>query len=115
MEQADDFICVRISTCQIRTFVTVTRDAGQSKIAQSVIPTVLLCDDMFDVERVKRFVFLPQVAILATIFSPRTDPLPRRRIHGSMTTGLPKLLPRFCLEDRDDARHLGVRFIAPPL
>lgn len=59
MKKADDFVRVRIAACQVGTFVTVTRDAGQSEIAQTVVTAMLLGDDMFDVERVKNFVLLP--------------------------------------------------------
>ena len=72
MEERSYFAAMRIDSRQIWTLVKITTMACQSQIVLVVRASMLLSDDMFDVER-KWAVVLVEPAILATVLRANSD------------------------------------------
>jgi hypothetical protein len=112
MEQLRHFIRVRINTCQIRTFVQVTIDAGQGKVSQLVRAAVFLGDDVLDMQYGERRIFLMELAILAPIASPLSNQdLCGLREHLSRR---PEQLAGLSLQNGNELVRADIAFIFRP-
>lgn len=67
MKQFGDLIGLGIDTGQVRSFMEVAINTGQGKIVGFIRATVLLGDDVLDVQDSQRRVVLLQLAILAAM------------------------------------------------
>ncbi len=77
MKQFGYLIGLGLDAGQVRSFMEIAIDAGQGKIVGVIRATVLLGDDVFDVQDSQWRVVLMQVAILAAITCTLPDELLR--------------------------------------
>jgi hypothetical protein len=81
MKQQDNLAVDRVNASQVWSFVPVTAITSQGQVVESVAPTVLLRDYVFDMVSEPR-VFLMQPAVFTPIIRPASDQSPRRGIHS---------------------------------
>jgi hypothetical protein len=67
MEEGSDLAGVRIDTGEVRALVLIAVEARQRQVCGIICPTVLLRDDVLDVQRGNRQIFLGQQAVLTAI------------------------------------------------
>jgi hypothetical protein len=97
IEPARDFSGFGIDAGQIRSLVLVVVVAGQRQVVRIVAATVLLGNDMLDVQAVERLVVLMNQAVFATVVCPVPDQVARPCIH------------HLCSEARKSLRALAWR------
>jgi hypothetical protein len=81
VEERDDLTRFGVDARQIGALVRVTSVAGQGKVCGSVIPAMLAGNDVLDLERRKREIFLLEQALFTAIASPLTDKFADRCVH----------------------------------
>jgi hypothetical protein len=67
IKQPDAFVRIGITARQVRALAQIALVAGEREIFGAVRAAMLARVDVFDVERMRAFVFLTETAILATI------------------------------------------------
>ena len=83
VKQARQFFVFWIQPGEVRAFVQIAVMTGEREIFRRIFSAVLSRRDVFDVKK-KRLKFLPQPAILATIFRTLPDELAQLRVHQAV-------------------------------
>ena len=91
MKQPRQFFGFRIQPGEVRAFVQIAVMTGEREIFRRICSAVLSRRDVFDVKK-KRLKFLPQPAILATIFCALPDQLAQLGVHQAALESMRRAL-----------------------
>ena len=100
MEQGSHEIRLRVKAREVWTFVEIAVNAGEREIVGVVTAAMDFGDDMFDVQRGQRGIFLAELTLLATMAGALPDAGFRLCIH--LSGFLRDEVPCLPLKDRDE-------------
>jgi hypothetical protein len=81
MKECGDLFGLRVDAGEIGAFVQITIDARQGEVIQVIGPAVNFRDDVFDVKRSQRGIFLRQLTKLAAILCAPSNAYFRAFVH----------------------------------
>ena len=82
-----DLACLRVDSCQVRTFTEIAAVACERQILRIIGSAVLLGDNVLDM--MPQFtVLLAQPALFTTLVCAMTDKVPRCRVHLLLDDGV---------------------------